>query len=712
MLPGQQLVHRISNGTETIMVDASVNERCRVVGLNKRLLNTDQENGVRAVNEIEGLETQFAEHPRRAHEEGIKMEIEEMLKEQFLQSSTSLTRFETSSFSEAYWKGKIVEIAVLRAANGSVWNTSHPFASLLCKSWFPWLLCVVISSLLLSLGAYLSLSLQQNLVRGFRFRFTTLELRDGTATNITSPGIRKIGFLQDGCGYTFANLQSKVDILPGRSLIISFTQPITINGWWFQTADHTPLSDPVRFVFERSIWSTGDDWELAGASSATLTWSGTVRWSATRYETTLLRNATQSFNLDVPWIWTAHRVSCNSMLVLMAILILAAGRMKYHLHGKWIAAFFLSVNALLNFAYGLTYALRGQWQVAIVAGGFSIVDCGLPSSLIFAEHALLGWVGAAGVGYPALVLIHYLLLVRWPAGLAADSGLALIRNVGLLEGVGYLGLFVFGFYTRLQAQLAASIIIQEDWAKYDACWIAIYAKDSSVLQEMQQFTVAIASRISVVPRQPDKQPAAALLSDRVSFQGARCASTSIRSTSKRLIHRLDQLFVQAAGLDIFLRWKCAEWALMSGGCFPVCSGDSESECCYIRFDKIMSRGLESQVKWTQIKSRDRALEKVYRCYRLDSSRLLDCCRQSIYFEDTATLLKCLRTVASDEAVLLARVSNRLLPAYDTAATAGFRSVLLNFALKTDDTCRLHLDTTICELQLSHIDFAHIKVWNP
>ena len=33
------------------------------------------------------------------------------------------------------------------------------------------------------------------------------------------------------------------------------------------------------------------------------------------------------------------------------------------------------------------------------------------------------------------------------------------------------------------------------------------------------------------------------------------------------------------------------------------------------------------MRWAAVKSPDRALEKVFRVYNLDASRLLDCCRQ-------------------------------------------------------------------------------------
>jgi hypothetical protein len=37
--------------------------------------------------------------------------------------------------------------------------------------------------------------------------------------------------------------------------------------------------------------------------------------------------------------------------------------------------------------------------------------------------------------------------------------------------------------------------------------------------------------------------------------------------------------------------------------------------------------LRARVKWAKVKSARRAVEKVYRCYELDPSRLLDVCRQ-------------------------------------------------------------------------------------
>ena len=47
--------------------------------------------------------------------------------------------------------------------------------------------------------------------------------------------------------------------------------------------------------------------------------------------------------------------------------------------------------------------------------------------------------------------------------------------------------------------------------------------------------------------------------------------------------------------------------------------------------------------------------------------------------------------------------------FASAATAGYRDVLLNLQLETKEARRLHVDTHVCELQLVLLGFARIKV---
>ena len=88
---------------------------------------------------------------------------------------------------------------------------------------------------------------------------------------------------------------------------------------------------------------------------------------------------------------------------------------------------------------------------------------------------------------------------------------------------------------------------------------------------------------------------------------------------------------------------------------------------------------------------------------------MDCCRQSLYFTDLAHLIAGLRAIAADPEAELVHVKNRLSPAVDSRHTAGYRDVLVNLRLRTEEARRLNLDLHVWELQLILISFARIKV---
>jgi hypothetical protein len=96
-------------------------------------------------------------------------------------------------------------------------------------------------------------------------------------------------------------------------------------------------------------------------------------------------------------------------------------------------------------------------------------------------------------------------------------------------------------------------------------------------------------------------------------------------------------------------------------------------------------------------------------YAQDPSRLVDLCRQSIVFEDVASLASCLAVISADRDVDVARVKNRLDPAYDAAPTAGFRSLALNLRIVTADARRLGIEAHVAEVQLLLLEFAELKV---
>ena len=185
-------------------------------------------------------------------------------------------------------------------------------------------------------------------------------------------------------------------------------------------------------------------------------------------------------------------------------------------------------------------------------------------------------------------------------------------------------------------------------------------------------------------------------------------SLQILDSPGPLVTSLDQLLAQAAGLQQFLIVKVQQWALASRGCFPC-----ESEGGTLSFEPWESvyRDPEARkrVQWAALKSPERALEKLLRSLNNDPSRLLDCCRQRIVFQEPGHLLQCLQAVQRDVEVRVVRVKNRLHDGYDGSATAGYRDVVLNLRIETAETRRLGIETHINEVRLGLADLESLRV---
>jgi hypothetical protein len=107
--------------------------------------------------------------------------------------------------------------------------------------------------------------------------------------------------------------------------------------------------------------------------------------------------------------------------------------------------------------------------------------------------------------------------------------------------------------------------------------------------------------------------------------------------------------------------------------------------------------------------RDGWVRCLRRASRQDPSKLTDICRQTVVFRDLDRLVDCLRAIRDDPEARVLRVKNRLDPAYDSGASAGYRDVALNLQLANAQTGALGVDTHVCELQLLLVPFAELKV---
>ena len=82
-----------------------------------------------------------------------------------------------------------------------------------------------------------------------------------------------------------------------------------------------------------------------------------------------------------------------------------------------------------------------------------------------------------------------------------------------------------------------------------------------------------------------------------------------------------------------MRPKVIEWALASSGCAALLveRGLEANSVSFQRWEDIIKDAdFFSRVKWAKVKNIHRAVEKLYRSYGLEVSRLLDVCRQVKY----------------------------------------------------------------------------------
>jgi hypothetical protein len=130
------------------------------------------------------------------------------------------------------------------------------------------------------------------------------------------------------------------------------------------------------------------------------------------------------------------------------------------------------------------------------------------------------------------------------------------------------------------------------------------------------------------------------------------------------INNLENLLEQAKLMSNFLMIQSMTlanaangsiWSTMAAG-----KGDAGSELAVC--------GLS---QWPCVKTVDRAIEKVQTCYGNDPSLILDCCRQSIVFNNMDDVIRCLEAVEKDESLEVVRVKNTMDPSL--RSLTGFRS---------------------------------------
>ena len=103
------------------------------------------------------------------------------------------------------------------------------------------------------------------------------------------------------------------------------------------------------------------------------------------------------------------------------------------------------------------------------------------------------------------------------------------------------------------------------------------------------------------------------------------------------------------------------------------------------------------------KRRKRAIEKVWRGYKGDATRLRDLVRCSLVFNSVEQLEAAIDKIITDRAIEILRVKNRFASTYDVKESCGYRDIQLNAVVTAQNfdaaEIELGLHEHICEIQL-------------
>ena len=431
-------------------------------------------------------------------------------------------------------------------------------------------------------------------------RLSVLEVQDGRLPP-TGAAIAEFGLLRDGCRFAGvgaggagpsggSNLSAAVWRTGGGGARLA------ANGYYFVLRGQGPSdSDPVRWLVEASA-DDGVTWEAVGASNWKVRLDGTTEY----YPDLPLRMPRSSLpdlpgasakvveidsRLSMAWLLTNPITHLGTGALLFCCATAGAlGRVD--LHVTLFKVIYLVGSCLFTSAAAM--AGRWMWREAAVIWlrAAHRVLCAL--ALWVFDASLLSVLTFTGVCEISISAVTDAVLYQIQGRLLLRAVLACTPAVG-----GAL-LFALGMFALRHGVMAhASRIMLEDRRRYDAMW-ALQCSDPKAVAEIR----ALDDVCHTLSRSSGTGSNGLV---RQMQRGDNGASESVPVP----VASLDQLFAQARCLEPIFCWKVRAWAEASRGLFPIvgCLG----------FSRHSEAG--GEIKWAQVKSVHRAIEKAVRVYR-------------------------------------------------------------------------------------------------
>lgn len=248
-----------------------------------------------------------------------------------------------------------------------------------------------------------------------------------------------------------------------------------------------------------------------------------------------------------------------------------------------------------------------------------------------------------------------------------------------LGSVAFLAVYAYTTSRKTRTARRANRIIEGDCAAYDHVWskeIAASPANRALLAELH----AVVTAIDITWKTDDVEGGAlAVMQTRDRLRQASSAANTDKP--RQCLSDLAVLFGQAKTLNHHFQANVNAWAQNVPGAHP---------------------------KEVQIKRRSRAIQKSFRSYAGDASRLVDLVRSAITFDTLGGLVETLKRIRDDPRVLILQVKNRLALDFDSRESAGYRNVALNLVVIDGETMPEGIDAHVCELQLGVAPIDAIK----
>jgi hypothetical protein len=588
--------------------------------------------------------------------------------------------------------------AVKNASPENVMFTFRPIAAALCKTrWQLLLLCLCFLFIGLGVVPFAAVMSRLNFSTS-RIRFVALELRSGLSGDaILSPHIQRLELTRGGCPVLPPHEERNLTI-KDASMTLHLPRQIIADGCWFEMPESSSAqNDPTRFRIE-AYDEDKNVWKTIGSSGMSLDRFGTLTLSTQSQSLLTRKNVRQNgqrvYISSLPPVWWIMIYVVNSISagVFFGAMCLCARVFKNVLFVNYLLSmsFFLSY-IYLNIGSALLYS-EGDTSRGIYWSLYAVSN--LAFSLLMAwreRHFILGMLSMG------IYLISYDLI--WAAVSGSSTGVP-------LNGIIVFSWAVIAYISRWSGYLQSKRLIKQDQRCYDEIWASLYASNTSDLMALQEALSPWKDLPEYLCRQYQKRmdlfpefeswnwvsasrellspPQIAQASMSLQVIGTSSGGTEIQNlTSDALsmmpadgidysscVTSLNQLFTQAAGNYATLRKKVQEWALQSHGFFQLqTNGDPE----FVRWESVCDKSnMFANIKWGELKSISRSVEKLLRSYQQDVSRLTDLCRQSIVFDNVRDLTTCINLIAQDVHVRVVRFKNRLDPAFPSHLSAGYR----------------------------------------